>query len=97
LTDKPQKSTLYYPIMLPNKETRDLVQQLAAKREVYCPVIWPVPEEAKVVCRTAKRVADCMLGIPCDQRYNVQDMKVVAGTLANVIRQSVDVNPKIIN
>lgn len=85
VADDPEKSTLYFPILLPNEETRDMVQKLAASSNVYCPVIWPIPYEATVVCETAGRTAKRMLGIPCDQRYDINDMHTISDIISEII------------
>ena len=81
ITDAPEKSTLYFPILLSNEDVRDTVQRLAVSYDLYCPVIWPIPRGAEGVSLVAERTANCMLGIPCDQRYSTDDMRMVANTL----------------
>ena len=82
ITDRPENSTLYFPILV---DDQGAVQQAAAKRGVFCPVIWPVPAEAKGVCPVAEMAADRMLGVPCDQRYSEEDMAYIADVLTAAI------------
>ena len=69
---------LYLGVML---ENRDAVQKYMAERSIYCPVIWPIPEQAKGVCENCEHVAGHMLALPCDQRYGEEDMKHIAAVL----------------
>ncbi len=85
ITDRPENSTLYFPLLV---DRRDAVQQAAAKRGVFCPVIWPVPKEALGVCPVAERTAQQMLGVLCDQRYTEEDMAYIADVLADVLTQA---------
>lgn len=73
---------LYYPILL---ENRDAAQQALARRNIYCPVIWPIPAQARGVCETSEATAARILALPCDQRYSEQDMAAVAEALKAVI------------
>ena len=78
------KSTagLYYPILL---ENRDAVQQALARQNIYCPVIWPTPAQARGICETCEATAAHILALPCDQRYSEQDMATIAETLKAII------------
>lgn len=82
LTDKPENSTLYFPIFL---EKRREVQLAMAARDIYCPVIWPTPEGAEGVCTNCEYVTEHMLAIPCDQRYSSDDMRFIAENLADIL------------
>lgn len=73
---------LYYPILL---ENRDGVQQAMARQNIYCPVIWPIPAQARGVCENCEATAAHILALPCDQRYSEQDMAHIAETLKAVI------------
>lgn len=83
LSDSPENSTLYFPIMLENR--RD-VQLAMAKNDIYCPVIWPLPEQAEGICPVCEYVTEHMLAIPCDQRYTADDMRFIAGTLGTILK-----------
>lgn len=64
-----------FPIFVKN---RDEVQQKMAKKGVYAPVLWPICDEARAVCPVSSRMADEMLSIPIDQRYNYDDIEDIA-------------------
>lgn len=74
---------LFYPIYVKN---RDLLQTLLAKKNIFCPIHWPVPPEVKdnMPMRT-KEIYNTILSIPCDQRYNNNDMNRVADSLKQFI------------
>ena len=82
LTEQPEKSTLYFPLLL---EGRDRVQRALAQQGVYCPVIWPEPEEAKGVCPVSHNVVEHVLCLPCDQRYTETDMAFFADCLREAL------------
>lgn len=70
---------LFYPIYLNN---RDSIQIFLSQNKIYCPVHWPVPLEVKNnMPIETKEIYDTILSIPCDQRYNANDMNRVADTL----------------
>lgn len=81
ITDTPEVSTLYFPVLV---EDQGAVQSALAGEGIYCPVIWPVPEEALGVCPVAEYTARHMLGIPCDHRYTPEDMKFIAETFMRI-------------
>lgn len=70
------------PILVKN---RDEVQQKLARRGVYAPVLWPICDEARDVCPVSARMADEMLSIPVDQRYNYDDIEDIAKIVLETI------------
>lgn len=75
ISQEPESSTLYFPVIVAD---RDEIQGKLAKKSVFCPVIWPLPEGAEGVCENSKHIADNMLAIPCDQRYSAEDMREIS-------------------
>jgi len=82
LTDTNQ-SALYYPILI---ENRDIIQQKLAVKNIYCPVIWPLPKMAEGVCELSDYIASHMLALPCDQRYNIDDIEHIITVLKELLR-----------
>ena len=82
ITTTPEVSTLYFPIMVKDQKT---VQTKLAQKGIYCPVIWPVPQEALGVCEVAEFTADHMLGVPCDQRYTPEDMAYIGREIMRIV------------
>lgn len=84
ITETPEKSTLYFPILV--KDQRKVQSELA-KLGIYCPVIWPVPEQALGVCEVAEFTAEHMLGVPCDQRYTPEDMAYIGQQIMRIVHE----------
>ena len=82
LTERPEQSTLYLPLLL---ENRGAVQRALAEKGVYCPVIWPEPEQAVGVCPVSRYVTGHVLCLPCDQRYGEADMDFCADCLLEIM------------
>lgn len=82
----PERSALYYPVLVSN---RDKVQSMMAGLGVYCPVIWPIPEPARGICKMAQKISEYMLALPCDQRYSPEDMEFICGALQQSMEELV--------
>ncbi len=66
-------------------DDRDNVQRRLAGKGVYAPVLWPICDEARSTCSVSARMADKMLAIPIDQRYNWDDIEDIAKIIISVI------------
>lgn len=82
LTDAPEKSGLYLPILL---EDRQPVRERMFELAMYCPFLWPIPEETKGLCGTSRYVAEHSLCLICDQRYGREDMERIAAELKSAL------------
>ena len=82
ITATPDVSTLYFPILVKDQSA---VQSRLAQNGIYCPVIWPVPQEALGVCEVAEFTAEHMLGVPCDQRYTPEDMAFIGREIMRIV------------
>lgn len=80
-----EQSNLYYPILV---ENRDKLQSVLALNNIYCPVIWPLPKDARGVCNTSDYISDHMLAIPCDQRYEQIDMEHICRVLMSYMEDN---------
>lgn len=76
------ESTLYFPIIISDQE---IVQKELAKKNVYAPIIWPLPKDAKGICRVADMTAEHMLAIPCDHRYLKKDMLKIVEIISEIL------------
>ena len=83
LSPCPEEGCLYFPVLLDN---RDAVQRHMAQRRIYCPVIWPLPEQVRGLCPVTEHTAAHMLAIPCDQRYSEADMELTVHCLAGALK-----------
>lgn len=54
-----------------------------SKHGIYCPVHWPKPEEVVLAKynNDVLQIYNSIFSIPCDQRYNVVDMKRIVRIL----------------
>ncbi|MDT2865750.1 DegT/DnrJ/EryC1/StrS family aminotransferase [Vagococcus carniphilus] len=59
------------------KINRDLLRSFLSKENIYCPIHWPIIEDVAKEVRKSKfeNVYHEILSIPCDQRYNLEDME----------------------
>lgn len=67
-------------------ENRDEVQKKLAQKGVYAPVLWPIAEEARTICPVSARMADMMLSLPIDQRYNYDDIEDIASIVLDILQ-----------
>ncbi len=65
---------LYFTIYV---QDRQALQRQLAQDYIYAPVIWPVEDERVLINDEVKYIYDHLLAIPCDQRYDENDMKRV--------------------
>lgn len=65
---------LYFTIYVDNRKE---LQCLLAHDAIYAPIIWPVEDEKVLINDDVKYIYNHLLAIPCDQRYNEEDMQRV--------------------
>lgn len=70
------------PILVKN---RNVVQGKLADTGVYAPVLWPICKEAQHVCAVSKTMGEQMLSIPIDQRYDWNDMELIAERILKIL------------
>ena len=63
---------LYFTIYVQNRQE---LQRLLAKDAIYAPVIWPIEDERVLIDEDVKYIYDHILAIPCDHRYDENDMQ----------------------
>ena len=66
---------LYFPIFV---DDRNALQRVLAEAAVYAPVLWPVEDNAVLINDDVRYIYDHLLAIPCDQRYDEEDIRRVA-------------------
>lgn len=82
-----EKSFFGAPFSLPILvDDRDVIQKQLAQKGVYAPVLWPIKEEARIVCEVSAYVSDHMLSIPIDQRYNYDDIEDIASIVLSTCK-----------
>lgn len=63
---------LYFTIYV---QDRPALQRLLAQDSIYAPVIWPIEDEKVLIDEEIKYIYDHILAVPCDQRYDGDDMR----------------------
>ena len=48
-------------------------------------LLWPLGDEARSICVVSARMADNMLAIPIDQRYDYDDIEEISKILHSVL------------
>ncbi len=71
---------LYFTIYV---QDRKKLQQQLAQDSIYAPVIWPVEDERVLINDDVRYIYDHLLAIPCDQRYNTDDMQRAVAIINN--------------
>lgn len=67
-----------YPLMVSNGSAlRKALQQ----KKIYIPTLWPNVLNETESCSTEYRMVDNILPLPCDQRYDINDIKYIADTI----------------
>jgi hypothetical protein len=57
-----------------------------AEKGVCSPVVWRIADEAIAIRPVSARMADKMLSIPIDQRYNYDDIEDIASIILSVLK-----------
>lgn len=70
------ETPLYFPIYIKNGN-REKMQKHLASKNIFCPIIWPKSEYIKETSEETEYIYNNILCIPCDQRYNLQDMQKI--------------------
>lgn len=81
---KSGKSDLYVELLV---EKRDEIQRQLSAKGVFCTIIWPLSEAQRQACPWSRYVEEHMLAAPCDQRYDEDDMRYIAGEINRVVNE----------
>lgn len=71
---------LYFTIYV---KDRSSLQKILAQDAIYAPVIWPVEDERVLIDEDVKYIYNHLLAIPCDHRYDQNDMQRVIEIINN--------------
>ncbi len=78
---------LGYVIRL-DAEKRDKIRQTLYNQRIFCPVHWQLPQEVDHQnFANADQLSKTLLTLPIDQRYNFNDMEIIAKALKDAIKQ----------
>lgn len=78
--DEVTTAPLYYIIYV---KDRPAFQHFLAQDSIYAPVIWPLEDERVLLNDEIKYIYNHLLAIPCDQRYDINDMQRVVEIINN--------------
>ena len=73
---------LGFPIRL---ENRDTIRQVLFEHQIYSPVHWPIQGIVPGRFEDSHRLAAEIMTLPCDQRYDRQDMERMAQIVWEVL------------
>lgn len=71
---------LYFTIFV---QDRPALQHILAQDSIYAPVIWPVEDERVLIDDEIRYIYEHILAIPCDQRYDENDMCRIVEVINN--------------
>lgn len=71
---------LFVPILV-NESDRDELRKFLIDNKIYCPVHWPLSDYHRGISNRAELIYKRELSLLCDQRYDVEDMKQIAGKI----------------
>jgi len=63
-----------------NKNERDYIRNKLANSEIFCPIHWDISWLTK-----ENNISNRIMSIPCDYRYNLDDMKFITNKLNNIL------------
>ena len=79
---------LFVPIILP-ESIRDKLKLYLIKRDIYCPVHWPLTDYHKL-SDEMKKIYGRELSLVCDQRYDENDMYRIVEAVNDFFRENKD-------
>ena len=71
-----------YPITLDN---RDQVRQVLFTKKIYPPIHWDIKGIVPDTFHESHQLSQSIMTLPCDQRYNEEDMNFIADSLLRII------------
>lgn len=70
------ETPLYFPIYV--NGGRGAFQRYMCENRIYCPIIWPCPEDVENdLTLDGRHIYNNILCVPCDQRYELEDMEEI--------------------
>lgn len=77
---------IFFPIYV--EDNRNELRSLLTKNEIYCPVHWPIPNQLiRKLHTSTQNIYDSVLSIPCDQRYQIEDMQRIVDVIVNYFKE----------
>lgn len=66
---------------------REHKQAKLSSKGIFNTIIWPLGEKQKQICSVAKDTEQMMLAAPCDQRYTIDDMKIIGREMVRIFNE----------
>ena len=79
----PKVVPLGFPVRVKN---RDKVRQILFDRQIYPPVHWQIQQIVPKKFRDSHQLADEIMTLPCDQRYDIQEVEWMAQLLKRALK-----------
>ena len=77
---------MFFPIYV--KSNRDELRSRLIEKEIYCPVHWPIPKQVNGHLNiTTKIIYDSILSIPCDQRYQIENLRRIINEIVSFFEE----------
>lgn len=85
-----EESPLYVPVFV---EEREKLQYFLKERNIFAPVLWPIPDGLENVMNLeVQSIYEHLLALPCDQRYSLRDMERISKCLLDYERNNGEIN-----
>ena len=68
----------YFPLFVENRKE---IQNVLSENDIYATIIWPKSEFTEGLNKETEYIYDKILGIPCDQRYDRNNMRRIIAVL----------------
>ncbi|MNJ15806.1 hypothetical protein D3C77_100580 [compost metagenome] len=81
-------AALCYPLLLASAQAAECLRAHLLEHAIYVPRYWPDVLQAPTTPVVEKHWAQCLLPLPIDQRYRVEDMDRLANTILQHTRKS---------
>lgn len=79
------ETPLFFPIYVNKK--RNILRKKLIEKSIYCPIHWPISNCLfEYINNSTQKIYDSILSIPCDQRYNTDDMQRIIDAIKDVMQ-----------
>lgn len=75
---------LFFPVYIVGHNKRGYVQKELTKKNIFAPIIWPKYVNLGKIDSNSKYIYEHILCIPCDQRFDKEDMQFIIRTIKNI-------------
>lgn len=77
---------IFFPIYV--KSNRDELRRKLIENEIYCPIHWPIPKQVNGNLNIiTKNIYESILSLPCDQRYQIEDMHRIINEIVSFFEE----------